>query len=587
MVRRYSLFSILILQFMLLPYAVAANISAYLDRSEVRMDESFTLTYEAEGSVDDEPDFSPLRLYFDILNSGKSSSMSIINGSVSRKTSWNLSLMAKQAGTFIIPAIKFGSDSSKPMTIKVLPASATPSAQNSNVYLQSEVSSSTGYVQGELIYTIRLFHAVDINNGSLSDPKLSDADAIVIKLGDDKKYQTIKNNRRFGVIERSYAIFPQQSGKLTINPIEFTGQVATQQQSFFSFGQMPFNIGNVGKTVRVFSKKSQLDIKPVPPGFTKGQWLPAESITLTEDWPKGKEIKVGDPITRTITLKANGLTASQLPKISQPDIDGLKQYPDQPVINDEQSPSGIIGQRQEKIAMIPTKAGTYELPEISIAWWNTQTNQQEIAHLPARTFKVIGGAAQSAQQVQPQTGLPKAAEQNTHAKPETSNTVPAPAVQTHSDSSVIWIVISTVLALGWLLTVLLWYLSARARRGNYPDGFNRGEQPETISVNVNYAKAELKQACLEANKQEAKDALLDWAKAIWPEKNLTSIGQIASLVSGSLKQHILTLDRVLYDPNSEKWQPATFYTDLIEFEKQLETNHKKKQDLLPKLYKVQ
>jgi len=281
------------------------------------------------------------------------------------------------------------------------------------------------------------------------------------------------------------------------------------------------------------------------------------------------------------------LTASQLPQITQPDIAGINQYPDQPVINDKQSMLGITGQRQEKIAMIPTQAGIYELPEISIPWWNTQTNQQEIARLPARTFKVIGGPVQPATPVQPQTDTPKPAEQNSQARAESAKTAPALTMRTQSQAPAIWIIISVILGLGWLLTVLIWYRNARGKRARIADDFAKIEQTESIAVNLNHAKAQLKQACQDADKQAAKSALLSWARARWPEKNLASIGQITALVEGPLKQHIQVLDRVLYDPNATGWQPATFYTDLIEYEKQHVTNHKTQQDPLPKLYKVQ
>jgi hypothetical protein len=506
--------------------------------------------------------------------------MSIINGSVSHTTSWKLVLMPRKTGNFIIPAISFGQDHSKPITITVLPASAPSSKQNSDLFMETEVSSNSGYVQAQLIYTIRLYRAVGISNASLSEPKLSDADAVVIKLGDDKTYQTTRNNRRLVVTERRYAIFPQQSGQLTIEPIEFTGQIADQQQSFFNFDPMPFS---TGRTERLFSKKIKLNIQPIPDSFKQGQWLPAAQLYLSDEWPDNREFKVGDPVTRTITIKAQGLTSSQLPQIKQPEIEGLKQYPDQPVRKDHQEASGITGSNTEKIALIPTHAGNYQLPEIKIPWWNTEINKREVATIPARTIRVVAGASAQAAPTQSQpavTNNPSSDQSISNTEAETK-TATKTSIPVHSQTSAIWIMISGFLALGWIATLVTWYVRARSNKTQH------NEMTEESSVSLKQARNQLKLACDNANKQAAKQALLDWASAYWPEKKITSIGQITEWVTPQLQTHILNLNKNLYDAKAPAWQPADFYAELVTFEKQNTASKKTEQENLPPLYQVQ
>jgi hypothetical protein len=564
------------LQFIWLPCANATTIDAFVDRSAIRENESFTLTFEADGSVDDAPDFSPIETYFDIVNQGKSSNMSIINGSVSHTTSWKLALMPRKTGHFIIPAISFGQDKSKPLTINVLPASAPSTKQDSDLFMETEVSSNTGYVQAQLIYTIRLYRAVDISSGSLSEPKLSDADAVVIKLGEDKTYQTTRNNRRLVVTERRYAVFPQQSGQLTIEPIEFTGQIAAQQRSLFNFDPMPFSSG---RTERLFSKKIKLNIQPIPDSFKQGQWLPAAQLYLSDEWPDNRKFKVGDPVTRTIILKVQGLTSSQLPQIKQPEIEGLKQYPDQPVLKDNQQSSGITGTIKEKIAIIPTQAGTFQLPEINIPWWNTQTNERELATIPARTIHVIAGAAAQSAPTQPQptaTDNPSGdqAAQQTLNKSNITQSAPP-------QTPYVWIIISGFLALGWIATLAIWYLRSRS---------NKTENSEPADENLKtlkQARHQLKAAIDKADKNDAKQALLEWARAYWPARTITNIGQIEALVSPQLQIHIQNLNKVLYDAKSPTWQAASLYDELVAFEKQNAENTKSVKDHLPPIYKIQ
>ena len=76
----------------------AATISAQVDRNPVHLDETFNLFFEADDTPDDDPDFSPLKNDFDIINQSQSSNISMINGQFSKKIKWTLSVMAKRSG---------------------------------------------------------------------------------------------------------------------------------------------------------------------------------------------------------------------------------------------------------------------------------------------------------------------------------------------------------------------------------------------------------------------------------------------------------------------------------------------------------
>ena len=60
----------------------------------------------------------------------------------------------------------------------------------------------------------------------------------------------------------------------------------------------------------------KLNVKPIPIDY-QGQWLPSELLSLHQEWqPSPDEFKVGEPITRTITLTVAGLSEEQLPEIN-------------------------------------------------------------------------------------------------------------------------------------------------------------------------------------------------------------------------------------------------------------------------------
>lgn len=72
--------SIFILLFLYSGSIYAADIKVQIDRTQIELNETFTLHFEASDDVDDDPDFSPLEKDFRILNKSTSSNISIING---------------------------------------------------------------------------------------------------------------------------------------------------------------------------------------------------------------------------------------------------------------------------------------------------------------------------------------------------------------------------------------------------------------------------------------------------------------------------------------------------------------------------
>ncbi len=114
-------------------------------------------------------------------------------------------------------------------------------------------------------------------------------------------------------------------------------------------------------------------------------------MTVTENWhPDTTEVHVGDPITRDLHMRAEGLTAAQLPDLSVllslPA--GLKAYPDQAKLANAAQGEAVVGKRDQSISMIADQAGTFELAPLRLTWWDTQTNQPREVTLPGRTLKI-------------------------------------------------------------------------------------------------------------------------------------------------------------------------------------------------------
>ncbi|MCK4509180.1 MAG: protein BatD, partial [Desulfuromonadales bacterium] len=336
--------SLLILTLLLSPVvSLAAQLEAVLDRTRVGLEESFALELRASGSLEGDPDLSVLDKDFELLGRSQSSQVQIVNTDISRTTTWSLSLLARSAGRKTIPAICVEDDCSKPVIIDVLPAgqSSNGAVGESDLLLEVSAVPDKVWVQSQLLYKVRIMTRLNFLQASLSEPEPSGIEAVVQKLGDDRNYETERNGLRYRVIERSYAIFPQQSGPLTIPEIRFGAQIAEPGRR----GYDPFN----QRTRQIRKRSKAINIEVLPAADAKGRsWLPANNLSLEDDWQQPPQLTVGEPATRTITLRASGLPSAQLPPITVDVPEGVRSYPDQPNREDQLNENGMLGILQQK-----------------------------------------------------------------------------------------------------------------------------------------------------------------------------------------------------------------------------------------------
>ncbi|MEN8132356.1 MAG: BatD family protein [Pseudomonadota bacterium] len=546
----YRIFSALLL--LVCANAVLGSVKVTVDRDVVHIDEFFQLHFEIDASVNTNPDFSPLEKNFEILGRSQSTSINMVNGNYRALTRWTLDLMAINIGQQEIPSIRFGKDFSPAKIITVKNAAPPPTSQSTEeVFFELDAQPREPYVQAQVIYTIRLYRAVNTQNSSLTEPQLSGAKAVIKKLGDDINFETHHQGRPYLVVERKYAIFPQSSGSITIEPVVFTGQLSTGRRFLFdSFQSKP-------RILRARSKAIQLNARPIPDLFNGRTWLPANQIQLYETWSQEPpEFKVGEPITRTLALIAGGLTSGQLPELQPALPEAFKQYPDQPSLEDSLNPDGVLGKRQEKIALIPSKAGEFLLPEIEIPWWNTETQHLEYARLPARKVTV---------QATPSTAIQHSTPPVISIKPDSrqaqtsfNTAITADTLDNNTQAKpMIWIVISTALALGWSVTLILWWRSHRPTHDPL--------KPDAVRSNTAKTIKGIRRACERGDPVATKNALLAWSATRWPDDPATSLGLLAGRCSGDLAEEIQRLSLVLYGQAADPWKGAKLWTAFNRF----------------------
>jgi hypothetical protein len=506
-----------------------AEPTAQIDRSVIAVDDSFMLTIRIDkaGSASS-PDLSSLDRDFHVLGNSQSSRHMISNGKSESWTEWQITLMPKRKGQLTIPAISVNGKKTQPLTVSVQPSIPKPTGYLEPIYLESEVDKTSVHVQEQVIFTLRIFQSIQLDDMNISEPSFDNAD--IEKLSQNS-FQRRVQNTPYRVHELRYAIFPQQAGELVIPEIIFNAYEAlSSRRSVFS---MPAQ----GKQIRKMTKQHTITVTPPAKSFTGKTWLPAKALTLEQNWSADPStIRVGDSITRTISLKADGLLASQLPPFEFNDIAGVKIYPDQGNAETSVSDSGTVSKRVDSAAIIPTQEGTITLPEIRFSWWNTTVQQQQEAIIPATKLTVLP-ALQSAQS----NSTPLAIDHGQTAQETTSI-----GSDIGEPQSTLWPLISACLALGWIITlVMLW----RVKTTKQVTVAATSQSPESISEKQRFKL--LAKACIDNDIKGMRLALIDWSREYWQNAAIQSLQDIKKICSSTELQDIATdLDQLLFSPQA-------------------------------------
>jgi hypothetical protein len=538
----------------LLSQPLLADVNAMLKRNTVYEGDVVTLIIEtSDRRHGGEPDLAVLQQDFEVIGSSNSQQVQIINGRRTDKRQWHIELVPKHSGEITVPAISVGSDKTAPLPLSVKSQPAPVAAGTGQpVFLKAHIepANGTAYVQQQIQYILQLYYREAVAEGSFEGPDV--ANALVEKLGDDSQFKTTVNGEPYQVLERRYAIFPEQSGQLVIPAVVFTGRMSDESvqrpRSANMRSMMDQFLGGSlqrtpGERVRLRSEAITLDILPRPVSYDGQHWLPSEQVVLHDSWAEGPpEFKVGEPVTRTITLEATGLESSHLPDIDLPETSGMRLYPEQPQHTTRTDGELVYGSSQQAVAYVPVTAGRITIPETRIDWWDTVEQRQRSTVLPAWQVNVLAGAAGSAE------AQPPAPAEITAPAAVIEDPDATPAAEQPDSAWLRWVLITAVLCMA---LILLWYLQRHMRAGS---------EPQAVSGSTLSGKQALREAghllelaCNNNDPQAAARALLQWAAAKWPDEAPRNLGGLAQWLQAGTEE-IGELERVLYASGSSSWQ---------------------------------
>jgi hypothetical protein len=552
--------------------ALAAELTARVDRSVISENETVQLIVRLNEQVGfSSPDFSALKDDFDILSQQRSSQFRSINGRTEEFTDWTLVLSPKATGTLSIPPFTFQGAVSDPVDITVTKAGSA-SGELQEIFVEVETSKPEVFVQEELLLTIKIHTGILLRDASMNEEL--EVDNAVVENVSETAYNKHIDGRLYRVMELVYAIYPQQSGSMTIPSLSWNLVMATDRGSGLRYRfQAP------GELRRVRSEPQTISVKPQPAQYSGNDWLPAREVKLEQHWSSDpSRFVVGEPITRTITMTADGLTSAQLPPLPDQTISGIKVYTDQPQFDDIRTRDGVMGTRIESVAIVPTEAGELTLPEMRVTWWDSDAGRERVASIPPQVLTVAPAANGS-------SGFPAASP----SPAPVSDTIPSGGIAEYLSFQQLWpwVVSNAVFAALALFFMFAWLRKGKAQQNPEP----RGQTGQSFATEEAFQN--VRRACSDNDARAVRNALAEWGRLYWQLPHAASLQDIVHRCdSDAITKELAKLNEILYGSqqltgDNNGWRGDPLWRALVKFkrkDKKKRLQQKARSDQLAPLY---
>ncbi|MEA2031860.1 MAG: BatD family protein [candidate division Zixibacteria bacterium] len=370
-----------------------------LDRDTIGFDEQAMLQILVEGSTQNLPNPKiPTFAAFEVYSQGRSSNISIVNGKVSSSVTYRYMLMPHKKGTFLIDNIAIVHNNSRfkgnPVKLTVLNTGTSVSPQlqdqvsehgdhGKDYFLEAVVDNKNPYVNEQVTLTLKFYTAIRYyGNAELSEPTTTGFWNEL--LGNKAPYKQRINNRTYKVIERKYAVFPTQTGPLTIGRATIHIKVPTRNaQKRDPFGMFD-NFFNTGKKVAVRSKPIRLNVRSLPDKGRPDDFTGSIGDFKISASVDKRQVEVNQPVTLTLRITGTGnIKAAAEPVIPELDdfrIDRASSSENISKVNDR-----ISGTKVYEELFIPKHPGTLVIPSISYNYFvPSEDSYREISTKPIK-----------------------------------------------------------------------------------------------------------------------------------------------------------------------------------------------------------
>ncbi len=119
---------------------------------------------------------------------------------------------------------------------------------------------------------------------------------------------------------------------------------------------------------------------------------PNFSVSLDGEFSSEQPYAVGESVSQTITLTAEDSPAMMLPELMIPEIEGVSIYRKPSEVQDKANRGSLTGTRTESFTYIFERSGSFTIPQQTLYWWNSQSQELQEVLIDEQTWDVTGAA---------------------------------------------------------------------------------------------------------------------------------------------------------------------------------------------------
>lgn len=351
------------------------------------------------------------------------SSTQIINGNVSSSSSITFTyiLLAQNVGTYSVGGASIVANGdqmiSNSVRIKVLQqdqdnnsgsssagnsggsASHSTSVSKQDLFIVGSASKTNLYEQEAFVLTYKIYTKesnLRLDNAKLPDFKGFHSQEIELPTNARWTQEHYKGRNYFTAVYRQFVLFPQQSGKLFIEPAQFDITVAKAIQSsdpFDAFFNGGSNIAEIRKSIA--TPKIAVNVTPLPTGKPADFSGGVGNFNITSSI-NSKDVRTNDAITIKLVISGTG----NIKLISNPNIKFPANFEVYDPKVDNQARlvrEGLSGNKVIEYLAIPRDAGSYKIPGVSFSYFDISTRSYKTLKTEDYVVNVKKGAGNADQ----------------------------------------------------------------------------------------------------------------------------------------------------------------------------------------------
>ena len=385
------MFKKLIIPFLFIfQFNLSQTLEVELSNNVVGVNETFEIKFSIDGKGSNfvPPNFSENFTF--ISGPMRSSSTSIINGSMTQETSYTYVLRANKIGVFtILPAnirYKGKTIGSKPITVQVKKSTSkkpnTPfEIASRKIHLVVSSNKKTCYVGEPVVLTYKIFF--NLNIGGLNQKKVEYngfwTESVDINT-ETKKANFKGENYNYATISQ-VVLIPQSSGLMKITPmeIELVASIPSNRRDFFGM------LTSQNVDLKIASNDLQLTVLDLPKENKPTSFSGAVGEYDFELKLEKNKIEVNESCLLNLVISGNGnlnlLTAPEL-KLSN-NIEVFESKSNDKIIFNSR---GISGKKIDEYLLVPRYRGNYVVDPITFTYFDP--NKKEYITLDSDVLKI-------------------------------------------------------------------------------------------------------------------------------------------------------------------------------------------------------